>query len=362
MKEKMIKFLLENANPSIKRRIKSEILNNLTPDEAKQYQDEILQEPNIKTTFASQLENGWFGNGFHGTCKDAGQFENQETCTKYLGEKALNKDTPELKRSMDAFVNIPLDDLCYRTKGKYYDEFKYAANGQNLIRCACIARAGYDDEIDISPQIQLSLDSFRRVLEVDSILDVSRSIQSGKNRVFNDNEKWPCRYHLDILAHTNSWKNESNIKMLAESISKMMKMDRQELIGLTAASWVGYALGALGCFPSQGLTIKSSCLLPSPISINNQNKPEFYNLEYLEWFARCGVIPYIPELMDIVDEIVNAIDEEGVCHIPVLEGAFKGWGPYAGLQLEVDWKSKIRKSGDITFRALLIIHYAKRKG
>ena len=131
----MIDFLLENANPSIKRRVKSEILGNITPEEERIYQNQILNETNIKTAFASQLENGWFGLGFHGTNKDAGQFENMETCTKYLAEKAVDKDMPELKRAMDAFVKIPLDDICYRTKGKYYDEFRYAANGQNLIRC-----------------------------------------------------------------------------------------------------------------------------------------------------------------------------------------------------------------------------------
>jgi len=113
MKESMISFLLKNANPSIKRRVKSEVLHNLSHEELSYYQDQILQEPNIKTTFTSQLENGWFGQGFHGTNKNAGQFENQETCTKYLGEKAVNKDTPELKRSMDAFITIPMDDMCY---------------------------------------------------------------------------------------------------------------------------------------------------------------------------------------------------------------------------------------------------------
>ena len=254
----MIKFLLENANPSIKRRVKGEILNSLTPEETAQYQEQILKEPNIKTALACQLENGWFGHGFHGTNKNARQFENQETCTKYLGEKAIDKDTPFLKRSMDAFVTVPLDDPCYRTKGKFQYEFKYPANGVNLIRCACIARAGYSDMIDIKPQIQLSLDSFKRVLEVNSILDVSRSIKSNKYRVFNYYEKWPCRYHLDILAHTDSWKSEKNIRIIADSIKKLMKTNRPELVGLTAVSWVGHVLGTLGCFPSQGLNLKSS--------------------------------------------------------------------------------------------------------
>lgn len=365
---KSIDFLLENSNPSIKRRVKSEILNNLTLEETAEYQKQILQEPNIKTAFASQLENGWFGQGFHGTNKNAGQFENQETVTKYLGEKAVDKDTPELRRSMDAFITVPLDDLCYRTKGKYFDEFRYAANGQNLIRCACIARAGYADIIDITPQIQLSLDSFKRVLEVDSILDISRprkgkgsrSNPSGIYYTFNDYEKWPCRYHLDILAHTTSWKNEDNIKMIAASVSKMMQTNRSELVGLTANSWVGYPLGTLGCFPSQGLKIKSTCLPPTPISIENRGKPELYHMEYIEWLARCGVVPYISALKEAVNEIVHSIDKDGVCQSPVLDDIFKDWGPYAGLQLEVDWKAKTRRREcDITFRALLVAFYSE---
>ncbi len=358
MKEKMIEFLLNNANPSIKRRVKSEILNSLTPQEAMQYQEQIMREPNIKRCLACQLENGWFGYGFHGTGKSIGQFENQETCTKYLGEKAVDKDTPALKRSMEAFAHIPLSDWCYGTKGRLFDEFKYAANGQNLIRCACIARAGYDDVIDIAPQIQLSLDSFKRVLEVDSVLDISRPILGGKKRVFNDNEKWPCRYHLDILAHTDSWKNEENIKIIADSVTKMMKADRPELINYFPNLWVGYSLGPLGGFPSQGLTVKATCLLPSPMSIPYRDKPELYSFEYIEWFARCGVVPYIPALRKAVDDIANAVDNDGICCIPVLEDIFKGWGPYSGLQLEVDWKSKVRKKCDITFRALLILHYS----
>lgn len=358
MKNKMIEFLLANANPSIKRRIKSEIMHNITQEEAAEYQRQILLEPNIKRTIACQKENGWLGNGFHGTNRNAGQFENMETCTKYLGEKAIDKDTPVLKRAMDAFITVPLDDLCYETRGIFIDEFKNTGHGHNLTCCACIARAGYADEIDISPQIQLSLDSFKRVLEVDSVLDVFRPIRKGKSRVFIDYEKWPCRYHLDILAHTDSWKNEFNIKIIADSVKKMMKTDRPELINLVPQAWVGHALGSLGGFPSQGLAIKSTCLSPSPMSISYRNRLEQYNFEYIEWFARCGIVPLVPSLGEAVAEIVNSIDDDGVCRIPVLDDVFKGWGPYAGLQLEVDWKSKKRKECDITFRALLILHYS----
>ncbi|MGN0402767.1 MAG: hypothetical protein ACI4HQ_11005 [Acetatifactor sp.] len=86
-------------------------------------------------------------------------------------------------------------------------------------------------------------------------MDVTRLVKKGTRRVFNDYEKWPCRYHLDILAHTESWKSEENIEMPAKAIDKMMQTDRPELIGLRADSWVGYVLGTCGCFPSQGFRL-----------------------------------------------------------------------------------------------------------
>ncbi len=290
MKNKMISFLLKNANPSIKRRVKNEVLHNLTPEEAARYQDQIIQEPMIRRITACQKENDWLGTSLHGG------YETQEGGTKYLAEKALDKNTPVLRRAMEAFASVPLDDWCYDTRGVVIDEFKVTGHGHNLIRCACIARAGFDDLIDISPQIQLSLDCFRRVNEVDSVLDITRPIRGGKIRVFNDGERWPCRYNLDILAHTSSWKTESNIKMVADAVIKLMKKDRPELVNLTPASWVGHALGPLGGFPAQGLTVKAACLLPSPVSIPYRGRPEVYLMEYIEWFTRCGVTRYIPAL------------------------------------------------------------------
>ncbi len=363
-----INFLLENANPSIKLRIKKEILGDISKKEEMDLQSQITKEPIYKIIAKCQKENGWLGNGFHGPNRDAGPYENQEVGIKYLAEKAVGKNDPILKGAMNAFVTTELTDSCYRTKGKYFDEFRYAANGQNLIRCACIARAEYDDLIDIKPQIQLSLDSFRRALEADSILDTvsprkcrpCRSNPSGITYVFNDYEKWPCRYHLDILAHTQSWKTKENIKMLADSIAKMMRTDRPDLIGVCANSWVGYQLGTLGCFPSQGLSVKQTCLSPSPISVQYRGRAEKYNLEYIEWFARCGVIPYVPALKETVGEIACSIDENGICNIPVLEDALKGIGTYGGQQLETDWRKPKKRLCDITFRALLILFYSQR--
>ncbi len=342
-----IVFLLENAGPSIRYRVKKEILNCITPKEEAALQEEIMAEPISVLITNCQKENGWLGNGFHGPNKNAGPYENQECGTKYFAEKGVRKDNPVLQKAMDAFVTVPFSDLCYRTKGKVYDEFKYAANGQNLIRCACIARAGYDDVIDIKPQIQLSLDSFKRVLEVDSVIDISRRIKSCKYRLFNNYEKWPCRYHFDILAHTDSWKSEENSRMLAKSFEKLMRTDRPEIKGVGAISWVGHPLGTLGGF-CEGYAIRYE-----------KNGVSVVNLEAVEWLVRCGVHHYLPAVQNEVKAIKNSIDENGICRIAADEEELQGISTYSGLQIEKDWKSVTSKLCDITFRALLILHYSE---
>ncbi|MBQ3126144.1 MAG: hypothetical protein IJC15_03660 [Clostridia bacterium] len=81
-------LLLAHANPSIRYRVRTEILGETVPSEERAaMQAEVLAEPIITAIIACQKENGWLGNGFHGPNKDAGPFENQEVGTKYLGEK-----------------------------------------------------------------------------------------------------------------------------------------------------------------------------------------------------------------------------------------------------------------------------------
>ncbi|MDE6874718.1 MAG: hypothetical protein K2P87_09725 [Lachnospiraceae bacterium] len=350
MKQKMTDFLLANAGPSIRLRVKKEILNNISAQEERELQNEILNEKTMKLIAAKQLPNGWIGLGFHGSNKNAGQYDNQEVATKYMGEKGLF-GTELLNRAMDAFVTTELTDPCYGTRGHYYSEFEIPACGQNTIRCACIARAHYDDLIDITPQINVALESFRRVTEVDSIHDVSRPTK--KCRLFNSGERWPCRYHLETLAFTTKkWRDEKNTAMLTEAFRQLLRADRPEIINTPVACWVGHALGPLW-YLNEGYSIAGdgqNHLWPDGI--------RRVNFEKTEWLVRCGLYTHLAELKEEVDYILSQVDRDGICRAQTYEGEFRGWSPYFGLQLETDWRAKVRKSCDFTFRALLIAHYA----
>ncbi|MCL1787062.1 MAG: hypothetical protein FWG38_03675 [Defluviitaleaceae bacterium] len=355
MKEKMIDFLLANANPSIKRRVKSEILGDLSSREAATYQAQTMTEPIIQKMATHQRENGWIGHIWNGGVYTQGG------AVHYLAEKAVDKDTPLLKRAMEAFATVPLDAPCYNDRGRVFDEFKYPGMGVNLVRTAYIAQAGYDDVLDISHHIQLSLDSFKRAAEVASVYDILHLMKKGGQTryVFNDYEKWPCVIHLEILADTASWRNEANIKTVAKVIENMMKTDNPDMVSFLPGSQVG-CFG--GCLPVQGLTVMGSGVYPSPIlcpvGADGKNHNGYYHFKLMETFARCGIVPHVLALQKVADEIADSIDGDGVCRLPnVAEDLFRT-RDYYGLQLETDWRSKTRKACDITFRALLILHYS----
>ena len=82
--QKSIDFLLENANPSIKLRVKKEILGSITAEEESALKSQIVQEKIICFMAEKQQENGWIGLGFHGSNKNAGQYD-----TKILVEEVI---------------------------------------------------------------------------------------------------------------------------------------------------------------------------------------------------------------------------------------------------------------------------------
>ena len=357
MKQKMIEFLLENASPSIKKRVKDEVLGNLTIEESVRYQEQIMSEATIQGVINSQHLDGWVGDNY----SNHGIFRGHYCALLHLTEKSVHKDSPVMQKAIKALVQTPIADKRYGRSWDF-DEFKYPGMGAKLTHSAHIAAAGYDDLYDISTHIQLSFDSIKRMTEIDHPYDILHTkIKKGHEvYAFNDYEKWPCTVHFQILAYTQSWRSDKNIKIVAQSVNQMMRTDDPALVSFIPNSQVGCFGGG---FPAQGMTVKSSGLYPSPImcpiSKDGKDHNGKYHFAHIERFARCGIIPHVPELKKVVNEIAASIDTNGVCRLEnVCERLFRS-GKYYGMQLETDWRTRTRKECDITFRALLILHYSQ---
>ena len=163
--------------------------------------------------------------------------------------------------------------------------------------------------------------------------------------VFNDYEKWPCWYHLDILAHTNSWRNSENIAMLADSFNKLLKDTGLDYSPAYCVD-IGHLVGCCGAY-KEGM------------KLGIETGGEYYVfLDLAEYMCRCGLYSLVPPLKKEVDIIYDSIDEQGICRANYVEKALKGMGCYGGGQLEADWRSKTRKLCDVTYRGLLILYHS----
>lgn len=342
-------FLLQNANPSIVYHVKNDILKNITEEEKQELQEKVLQEKIIQDIIACQKESGWLGNGFHGANKNAGQYENQEVGVKYLGEKLVYKDTPVLKNAIAAFKTATPQLF-----GEHdTDCNRYAASGSDIIKAACVARAGYEDSFDITKEITSALESFSRVTEIESVTEIVKIRKrrpekinpEGIAYVFSNYEKWPCWYHLDILAHTDSWRTSENIAMLADAFNKLLKdtgLDYQPAYCVD----IGHLVGCCGAF-REGMKLGTET-----------GGEHSVLLDLVEYMCRCGLYNLVPPLKKEVDIIYDSIDEQGICRANYVEKALRGMGCYGGGQLEVDWRSRTRKLCDVTYRALLILYHS----
>lgn len=143
-KEKIINYLIDNADPSILLRIKKEVLNDLSKKEENDFLNKIVNQKNIQTVIQSQKPDGWFGNSFHGQSPTAGSgmYDNMEVGLRYLAEKGLY-----------------------------------------LARSSIIIRAGYEhnlvknDFIDLKYDIDFSFNTFSNVLNyisLDDVVDTNR--------------------------------------------------------------------------------------------------------------------------------------------------------------------------------------------
>jgi hypothetical protein len=82
----------------------------------------------------------------------------------------------------------------------------------------------------------------------------------------------------------------------------------------------------------------------------------------MELLARVGVISFVPELASQLQQLKQILESgSGWFGKKIRHAYFRDWGVYTGLQLEEDWRSSRRRVFDLTFRSLLICHYANQR-
>lgn len=331
-------YLLENACPSIKYRVKKEVLNEISLFEEEEFQNQILEDKVVREFLNKQNTFGWIDEDFHSE-------KGIETAVRLLSEKGvlrngflLQRMLVELEKREKTFDKGSLFNV-----GKVLDEKGFG--GSQLIRATVFAYAGIEDKPFIKKQIESALNSFRFALNVEKISNITKQYKNKK--VFRDEIKWPSIYDLRILAFTKEWRNEENNKMIIDSINKLVK---------------------LSPIPDILVLKKSQLISPASFCMHdfNPDMNELKDKEWMMWFhrmellSRLGVVNHIEELKQQIHFLTESLRENnGIFKKRLSHYYFTKWGPYTGLALEKDWRSEKRRICDLTFRGLLILHYSQ---
>jgi hypothetical protein len=340
-RDKIPSQLLEHACPSIRYRMRLEVLDQDRLDgEMLALQSQILEDPAVKEVFSWQAPDGWLAWNFHG-------YNSMESGIRLLCEKGLDPSHPVLFKALQALKSSSEDHLSrgLGKPGKILDQL--GLGGAQMIRAAVLAYAGIEEEPGVKEQIELALAGFRSVLEINRVDDLSDEYQ-GK-QIFRQGIKWPSIYHLRLLAWTRGWRTAQNQSDISRCIQKLVEL-----------SPIPYLL----------VRCQSQLIAPAAFCMDTFS-PDLAALDgagWMRWFqrmellARLGVFHNVPQLARQTKTLTELLESgEGFFTRHLNHTYFKKWGAYTGLMLEQDWKDPQRRTNDLTFRSILILHYAENQ-
>lgn len=331
-------YLSKTACPSIAYRIRKEILHeDVNSCEMLELQKRILEEPEVRRILSLQKEDGWLGGTFHGT-------DEPESGIRYLMEKGVEPGHPAVQKALQAILDRGEDfDLgSMQRVGKPLDAWRLG--GSKLMRATVFAYAGAEAHDFVKAGIREALDVFRFASGVTDIEDLYEPYKGKK--VFRPGIIWPCVYHLRLLAITQSWRTAENQTMLAQAITQ---------------------LSALSPIPEIKLLHKGQIIGPASVFMYNFNDDiaTLTDAGWMMWFHRTqmlamlGVANQVEAIRRQLEYVSRMVKESGCLFAkPLSHPYFVKWSQYVGLALESDWKTKDRRVNDLTFRWLLIQHYA----
>ncbi len=331
-----ITMLLQNACPSIQYRLRLEILHDSPlSSEMLALQAQILQDGLVQEVLDWQEPDGWLAWDFHGE-------RSLESGVRILCEKGVETAHPVIVAALRALELHPERLECGLGKvGRILDDL--GLGGAETIRAMVLAYAGRTGHPFVEEQVGQALAAFRAVLAIESLEDLLEA-HWGK-WVLKKGRRWPCIYHLRLLALTHAWRTPQNLGLLAESLRRLIQLS-----------------------PVPPFNVRSGSQLIAPASFCMHDfNPDFASLDGAGWMmafhrlellARLGVLPRLPALAARVGTLQEMLAAgSGLFPQPLSHPYFRRWGAYTGLALEPDWKSPLRRAYDLTFRSLLIEHY-----
>ena len=225
-----IDYLLENGGNLLRYRLHRDVLHDLTPVEEENHLEGLRQSDDYKLLLSHIHENGYIGRGMHSWEKfKTSHLDDGESAARYIANTGIPADTPFVYNFAMALRN---DDVLEEEFSYYHPEKVRFANrncglnsGSSLgvTINTCQALIGYGDDGEIKPFVDISYRAFTSLLELNSVYDLVEFNPNLKRKynypTITPETYFPCQYHLETLACTNSWRTSDSVELLAKAIN-----------------------------------------------------------------------------------------------------------------------------------------------
>ncbi len=220
---KSIDFLLENAGPVIRYRLRRDILQDLTPGEEESLLEQIYRLHPFVLLQSYVKPDGYIGSGMHSWDNWRGQvlhetpLQDGESAARLLSYYCIPKRHPVVA----GFVAAMRDEEILRKEFSYippeiprFEKRFVGLNNGNCLQALLYtmqAMLGYGDDFeDLADFQQICLKGFARVAQARSLEELTK-YDTGAKRKYNypyieAEDYFPDAYTLAMLAYTKSWR------------------------------------------------------------------------------------------------------------------------------------------------------------
>lgn len=314
--------------------MRKEILeDNISVQEYINYQNLIFAEPKVQKVLSWQNPDGYFGTRLH-TASTGSKIWTHEGCVRYLLEMGL--DNENVHEALDVMLCPGWGKECENSRAA--STFKY-----ELIRASLFAQAGIQNDEVLSKWVDDAVQGFGNIADAESYNDLVVERKDGKN-IFKKGIHTPVIYHLRILAFTESWRTEKNLKMMKKAYEKLY----QWLPLPPTYHMTKYPVAPLGP-------------VSAPFNQNFSNDLGFVWIHFYELSARMGMLgkesPFKKHFEKLKEHVFKQ-DEQLEEYTKDKNGSYIGWSGYSGSALEGNGETQQERMRDFMFRVLLIDKYS----
>jgi len=237
--DRSIDFLLDRASPVIRYRLHKHILKDLTPTSEQNLLQQIYATPHFQLLQNYVKPNGYIGIGMHSWDKfKRTPLEDGESAARLLSYYAIPTEHPIVAN----FVNALRDDTILQAEFSYYkpevarfeNRFRGLNNGTGVMVLVYTMQAmlGHGDDTPVQPFQDTALQAFRSVLPLSSLSDITRQRTGSRARYaypyIDENEYFPCSYHLTALSYSSKWRSAANLQLMADAINHIDTVMRDD--------------------------------------------------------------------------------------------------------------------------------------